>query len=732
MTSSFCPFCGADNPPGEAHCLACHQALARQEVIALLHERYEVITAVGAGGFGAVYKARDTQEQNRLVAVKQINLKKLSAQEIIEATDAFNREAEILAVLSHPLLPRIFDRFSDPEHWYLVMNFIDGQTLEEYLQSYTGQRVAGQSGLSLEETLAIGQQLCDVLLYLHKQHPPIIFRDLKPGNIMRTRRGQLYLIDFGIARRFKPGQAKDTTPFGSPGFASPEQYGRAQTTPQADIYSLGALLYCLLSGDDPSEHPFQFASLRLSGVNGMRQLNTLIQCMVALAPEDRPATIQEVQNELRQIQRLFAQASTNHIWTPPQSQIPPSNNGSAMQHIMLNSSALPTSRKTSRRRVLTVGLVAAGVLTGGGLVVHSQLHTAPVNVQGTVDSPTSTANAQDARIIATETSSMAVLPLNGPAYWSSDLSRAVIVNFEQKQLEIYAVQGSTLLSKIPLPDADFDNTIGVRWSPDMSKILVFSGAGGAAIYEAHYGTLLCNFPQTWAFQRIFTSTSQTIFPGAWSPDGNYFALSYSGATGTHFVVLSANDGQQLFADSAVDYTYDSLAWSPDSMSIAFASITVSDQTSEAWVIKLWNRETRQVTGALNGLLTDNPTAYRFGNIQDSITSISWVPGGRQLCAISQQAMWICVSSGGQQTVPVLKNTDPLYGLISDPIWSPNKNYLAALANEGLNIYDLATQQMLPLPVAATSGRFVACAWSMDGKALITVDDENIQTHWSVV
>ena len=198
----------------------------------LFRNRYFILSQVGAGGFGSVYKATDTQSGDRLVAIKEVNLLGLHSQAMIEATTAFQREVSLLSQLDHPNLPRLYEYFQNPGHWYLVMDFIAGETLEEY------QSKAPKRRLLLSEALDIGIQLCIVLDYLHSQQPSIVFRDLKPANIMRTPTGQLYLIDFGIARYFKPGQAKDTVALGSLGYAAPEQYGKAQTTPRADIYSL--------------------------------------------------------------------------------------------------------------------------------------------------------------------------------------------------------------------------------------------------------------------------------------------------------------------------------------------------------------------------------------------------------------------------------------------------------------------------------------------------------------
>ncbi len=273
----------------------------------LLHERYEVLGQVGTGGFGAVYKARDHQARERMVAIKAIELDTLSASQAIEATDTFNRELQLLSNLHHPHLPAIHEHFIDETHWYLVMDFIDGEPLDEYLQQIQ------EPCLPLKQVLNIGGQLCEVLRYLHQLEPPVIFRDLKPANIMRTPGGRLYLIDFGIARRFKPGQTRDTTPLGSPGFASPEQYGKAQTTPRSDIYSLGATLYFLLTGYDPSQTPFHLPPIRSLCPALPEPLAELITSMLALDPAERPASIAAVQ----QVLHAYS-PSTRHTTVLPQ------------------------------------------------------------------------------------------------------------------------------------------------------------------------------------------------------------------------------------------------------------------------------------------------------------------------------------------------------------------------------------------------------------------------------
>jgi tetratricopeptide (TPR) repeat protein len=242
---------------------------------------------------GAVYKAVDTQFNNRPVAIKEMSSAGLSPNHVEEAKNDFAREAHILSDLLHPNLPRIYDNFTGNDRSYLVMDFIEGQALEEYVEQANG------SPLPLEQVLGWGIQLCDVLGYLHNRQPPIIFRDLKPSNVMVSENGHVYLIDFGIARVFKPGQSHDTVALGSPGYAAPEQYGKAQSTPRSDLYSLGALLHCMLTGVDPSEQPFFFRFASELNPAVPYELSELLQRMLSMDSDKRPASAQEVLKTLR-------------------------------------------------------------------------------------------------------------------------------------------------------------------------------------------------------------------------------------------------------------------------------------------------------------------------------------------------------------------------------------------------------------------------------------------------
>jgi len=258
----------------------------------LLTGRYLILQKVGQGGMGAVYKAADTRISGKTWAIKELSEAALvDPQERQQALHAFRQEAEMLARLEHPNLPKVVDCFEDNGRQYLVMDYVDGETLEHTLGRELGP-------LPESRVVDWALQLCDVLAYLHAQQPPIIFRDLKPDNIMLDKAGKIKLIDFGIARFFKAGKSKDTIAIGTRGYAAPEQYGKAQTDVRSDIFALGATLHHLLTGYDPATNPLQFPPIRLLNPRVSTTLEAVIARALAIDPGARWQTVTEIRQAL--------------------------------------------------------------------------------------------------------------------------------------------------------------------------------------------------------------------------------------------------------------------------------------------------------------------------------------------------------------------------------------------------------------------------------------------------
>ena len=394
----YCSSCGASNDLDASACFACGKLLAETAdendspttVLSrgtLLHNRYLLLNPVGEGGFATVYRAEDTLS-HRTVAIKSIGLAALNAQQVIDATDTYNRELLFGRALKHPHLPAFYDSFTDQDHWYLVVQFIDGPTLETYVQQRPAQRLA------LWEVLDIGMQICEVLTYLHSRRPAVIFRDIKPDNIMRAANGTVYLVDFGIARHFHPGKRRDTQLLGSPGYAAPEQYGSAQTSERSDIYSLGVTLQTLLTGGNPLDnkgnHTFAPASVL------PRDVEKLLERMHAQKPEDRPASALEVRSALEDIARAQGissliprmQVSQGSDWQPYNTSMTPSfaYGGQQMSQMVpppppmtpLPSYASPVKkRKRSIAGWITAGLVASVLVCVFGSMIVSNHPSSP-------------------------------------------------------------------------------------------------------------------------------------------------------------------------------------------------------------------------------------------------------------------------------------------------------------------------------------------------------------------
>jgi serine/threonine protein kinase len=215
--------------------------------------RYRVVKPLGGGGMKMVYLAEDLRLAARPSALAEMVDSFTSPEMQKQAIAAFQREADMLAQLSNEHIPRVFDRFSEQNRHYLVMEFIDGITLEQKLHEAGGK-------MPEQQVVEIALQICDTLQYLHNLEPPVIYRDLKPSNVMLATYGQVKLIDFGIARLFQP--QSNATMIGTQGYAPPEQY-RGKAEFRSDLYALGATMHHALSGRDPAvEPPFSFPPLR--------------------------------------------------------------------------------------------------------------------------------------------------------------------------------------------------------------------------------------------------------------------------------------------------------------------------------------------------------------------------------------------------------------------------------------------------------------------------------------
>jgi WD40 repeat protein len=644
----YCTNCGAANTSQAKFCFGCGKALqagapaapaSHTGLLVYNHElnrRYRIIKQVGKGGFGAVYMAADLQFGNRLVAIKEMSQSGLSQQDLVEATNTFTREALMLAGLSHTNLPRIYEQFTESGRWYLVMDFIKGESLEVYLHK------TSRGYLPLNEALDIGIQLCTVLDYLHTRFPPIIFRDLKPANVMRTPDGHLFLIDFGIARHFKPGQTADTIALGSPGYAAREQYSKAQTqtTPRSDIYSLGATLHQLLTGDDPSLMPFQFAPLH--GHAFPATLKTLVMQMVELDARDRPANMAYVKKEL---QRISTQLSIGHTYiTQPRGQTAyPS-----VSPVANSASSLATYVK-SAPPVITRFVIYRG---------HSK------EVHAISWSP-------DGKLIASGSGDETV------QVWDA-ANGTKIQNYYGHSHKVGKGQVQALM-----------------WSPDGKYIVSASWDKSARIWEARTGHTIS----------IYRKYYEVVEAVAWSPDGKYIASGNRNGIAHVWDIASGKNIREFLGHCVKKGRVDivAVAWSPDSKRVATASW---DGTVKVWnAIKISNKKNdflifRGHTAEVNALAWSPDGSRIASGGRDGIVhvwnslngevlltyrchagyvaGVSWSPDGSRIASAGEdRTVQVWNAATGKYTRVYTGHT----GMINAVAWSPDSKFIASGSND---------------------------------------------------
>jgi serine/threonine protein kinase/Tol biopolymer transport system component len=278
----------------------------------LIHDRYRIQETLGKGGMGAVYTALD-ETLGVYVAVKENLL------EDENAIQQFRREAIILANLRHQNLPRVTDHFViEGQGQYLVMDFIKGEDLKMRMQRL--------GALSEKEVLLIGVAISDALNYLHGLQPPVLHRDVKPGNIRITPDGHVFLVDFGLAKQVESGQVTATGARGlTPGFSPPEQYGTARTDARSDIYALGATLYTLLTGFPPEDglavaiKQTQLTPVRSRNPKVSQAVAESVEKALSVDPANRQQSGAELRRELLQVSdSVYRQVATGDVTvTPP-------------------------------------------------------------------------------------------------------------------------------------------------------------------------------------------------------------------------------------------------------------------------------------------------------------------------------------------------------------------------------------------------------------------------------
>ncbi len=297
----ICEFCGATLRAGERFCAHCGGSPTAQQpslldrfatgqiprgykLIGSQGAEYLILRLIAQGGMGAVYEVGRMGDGTRW-AMKEMSEMAFSHGDRAVTVAKFREEAELLRALRHENLPRVADVFEFNHRHYLVMELIDGKTLGQLLDEATGPLVE-------KDVVEWGAQLCRVLAFLHTRNPPIIYRDLKPDNVMLdAATGRIKLIDFGIARRFKGGKRSDTLMLGTRGYAAPEQFGKRESDARTDLFALGATLHHLLTHENPNSRKlFEFPPLdTYTHLKLSRRTCEAIRAALDLSPEARPA-----------------------------------------------------------------------------------------------------------------------------------------------------------------------------------------------------------------------------------------------------------------------------------------------------------------------------------------------------------------------------------------------------------------------------------------------------------